>query len=260
MKRSLAHLRFALGRARLFGPRFGWFRATRLAFLDRPGSEGEFTLEWPGYRSKFVMRAGGSDLLTFFQVIASNGYSLPFDLEAPPRVIIDAGANVGYSAIWFAGKYPTARIYAIEPERDNFHQMLTNIASYEAIVPLQAALWPTDEDLYLGEHHGGSMGFRTTTLTGTSNEVSDGNAISTVTLEQLIGTYGIEKIDVLKIDIEGSEKELFEGDTQWLDRVGAIAIELHDRFKPGCSSAFDRATQDFILRVTKHDETFVRRP
>ena len=67
-------------------------------------------------------------------------------------------------------------------------------------------------------------------------------------------------MDVLKVDIAGSEKESFAGDTSWLEHVGAFTIELHDRFRAGCRSAFDAATGDLTERRTIHDETFVTRP
>lgn len=85
-------------------------------------------------------------------------------------------------------------------------------------------------------------------------------SVLAITVPDLLAEHDIEYVDVFKIDIEGAEKELFEGDTGWLDRVGAVAIELHDRFKPGCADAFGAATQAFTMRHTEHDETFVMRP
>ena len=70
---SFGRLRLVVGRARLFSPRFGWAQAARLAIRDRRGASGEFSLDWPGYQAPVVLPAGGSDLLTFYQVIAEKG-------------------------------------------------------------------------------------------------------------------------------------------------------------------------------------------
>ena len=70
-------------------------------------------------------------------------------------------------------------------------------------------------------------------------DVSGVGTIRGITMNELFDEFGIDRIDLLKLDIEGAEKEVFgSGPTAWLDRVGVIAIELHDCFKPGCSGGF----------------------
>jgi hypothetical protein len=75
-----------------------------------------------------------------------------------------------------------------------------------------------------------------------------------MTLDKLMDECGIDYIDVLKIDIEGSEKEVFENAARWIDRVGMIAVELHDRFKSGCSSSVYSATKGFEI-LSRNGET-----
>lgn len=58
-----------------------------------------------------------------------------------------------------------------------------------------------------------------------------------MTLEMLMKKTGLMTIDLLKVDIDGAEIELFKGDCSWLRNVGVIAIELHDWITPGCSKA-----------------------
>ncbi len=54
---------------------------------------------------------------------------------------------------------------------------------------------------------------------------------------------GVEQIDILKLDIEGAEKELLQsGSDKWMHRVAMIIIELHDWLKPGCADALNQAT------------------
>jgi hypothetical protein len=51
-------------------------------------------------------------------------------------------------------------------------------------------------------------------------------------------------IDLLKVDIEGAEKEAFET-CDWIRDVRCLMIELHDGFKPGCSEVVGSVMQEF---------------
>ena len=61
-----------------------------------------------------------------------------------PRVVVDAGANIGLSTVFFANKFPQAKIVAIEPEPSNFAMLRDNVAPYPNVTPVQAALWKED--------------------------------------------------------------------------------------------------------------------
>jgi hypothetical protein len=61
-------------------------------------------------------------------------------------------------------------------------------------------------------------------------------------MDDLVNMYNLETIDILKIDIEGAEKELFTYNYEnWLQKVRCIVIELHDLYRPGCATAFFKA-------------------
>jgi hypothetical protein len=67
-----------------------------------------------------------------------------------------------------------------------------------------------------------------------------------------------EKIDILKIDIEGSEKELFESDYEtWLPKVTTLIIELHDRMREGSSLSFFRALTKYNFRLAVKGENLI---
>jgi len=59
---------------------------------------------------------------------------------------------------------------------------------------------------------------------------------------------GVERVDILKVDIEGAEIEVFETAASWIQHVGVIIVELHDRLRDGCEAAVMRATTDFQIR------------
>ena len=62
---------------------------------------------------------------------------------------------------------------------------------------------------------------------------------------------------VFKIDIEGAEREVFETPAEWIGKVGAVMVELHDDINPGCHEAFEKATRGFSSSVI-NGETVMR--
>ena len=155
-----------------------------------------------------------------------------------PKLILDCGGNIGCAAVYFANKYPTAQIYSIEPEKNNFRLLIFNTALYENIHPIKSALW--DKETFIrveteGHGVGDFMTFETT--------ADDSTAFQTTTVSKLLAESGFDEIDLLKIDIEGAEKEVFSAPDvdEWLPKVKVLIIELHDRMKRGCSYEFFKA-------------------
>ena len=62
-----------------------------------------------------------------------------------------------------------------------------------------------------------------------------------------------------KVDVEGSEKEIFSTADSWLSFVDVICIELHDRFKSGCSRSFFKAVEDFPIELHRSEDVLVAR-
>ena len=74
----------------------------------------------------------------------------------------------------------------------------------------------------------------------------------------LMKKFNISQIDVLKIDIEGSEKELFESDyEEWLPNTRMLIIELHDGFRKGASKSFFNAISKYNFHMMKNDENLI---
>lgn len=83
--------------------------------------------------------------------------------------------------------------------------------------------------------------------------------MTSITIDKIIELYNIDKIDILKIDIEGSEKEVFE-ESEWLDKVNILIIELHDRMKKGCSQSVLNSVMkfDFSLQINGENLIFIK--
>jgi FkbM family methyltransferase len=192
------------------------------------------------------LRIGTSDVTVLKQVLIERHYDHP--MTRAPGVIIDAGANIGLSAVFFANQYPEALIIAIEPESSNFRMLQKNTSGYSRIRTLQAALWFEERDLLSLVQTGSNDGFQ---VVDANQERAGARAVRGLTVEGIMREVGATSIDILKVDIEGSEKEIFQHASSWIDRVGVIMVELHDRIRAGCSESFAEATRKFRTLPSK---------
>jgi len=229
----------------------GWRAATKLSVLDamRP-REMNFRLG----EETFAMRVGRgqSDLQTLIDVWVQKSYAA-VQLDEPTW-IVDAGANVGYSARWFGREFPAAKIIAIEPDPENFRMLLRNTAKMPQVVAIRAALTAQPTRVRLQDPGGGGWAIRT--------EIADDSSDGTVrgmTVSEIMAEHGIGRIDLLKVDIEGAEREVLEASSDWMPHVDALVAELHDRWKPGCMRAFMAATAGFPTEIWHSDNVFVSR-
>lgn len=240
----------AVGQTLRFVKRFGIMHGLR-NYLLLQKSKGLISVALEDYQHPLLIRPDTSDRLVFYQVCVMNEYE--FDYEVHPAFIVDAGGNVGYTAAYFANRYPQAKIITIEPEEENFKMLVANTKLYLNVVPLQAGLWPEAKKLNVTNTNSSSWAF---TLEESKEDIP--NALDAITLDGLLTRYGQQYIDILKIDIEGAEKELFSTNYQtWLPRTKVIVIELHDRMRRGCSKAFFKALINYDFRVQLKGENLV---
>ena len=198
-----------------------------------------------------------TDLATFLHVFADECYD--FQLLTAPTVIVDAGAHVGYATVWFAQRYPAAIVVAIEADSDNVEILRRNVAGLQQVQILSAALMAEAGSTTVVDPGHGSWGYRVAKnndswATGTRRAM-----VQSVTVLDILDRFQLERVDLLKIDIEGSELEVMNESAPWIERVDALAIELHDRMLPGCTRAFMNATEAFDFEATRGENTFVRR-
>jgi FkbM family methyltransferase len=246
--RSLTPARFRASLAfyRRFTPIVGFWTTARIAHPRLLRAPATFTFPIDGLSQSVTITPSRVDAAILHDVLIAREYDLPLD---GPHAILDLGAHIGISACRFASRYPAATVIAVEPEPDNFDLLAVNATPYENIVPVHAAIWDKAGRISLVDPRGGSWAYQTT---GTPGD------IEAVTIEELLARYGIEHVDLLKVNIEGAEIELFSGNCGWLDRVDAIVVELHDRFRPGCTEAFERATAAFQVEERRSASVVAR--
>lgn len=195
--------------------------------------------------SEIVLRPNTSDIGVFEQIFINEEYS--YTLDAEPDVIIDAGANIGLASIFFSIMYPKAKIIAIEPESSNFALLQENVKNYPNVVCEKAGLWNKNTSLKISNPDKQKHSFKV-------EESTDPEALIAVTIDELMKKYHVPYIDILKIDIEGAEKELFSDHPDWIRKIGMIVIELHDKHKVGCNRAFYTATDPFVQKEFRKGE------
>jgi FkbM family methyltransferase len=200
-----------------------------------------------GIRFPIWLRIKTTDPMAYSSILLGKEYD--FDLPFSPRTILDAGANIGMASIYYSQRYPLAKIIAVEPEASNFAVLLKNVAPYPNITPIQAALWNRDGFISLRSPDPSTGAFGEW---GFITDDGNGSKVRAVTIPTLMAENKLDSIDLLKIDIEGAEREVFS-DCGWLDHVKSLAIETHDRFKSGCSASVGSGTRDFSK--FEHGET-----
>jgi FkbM family methyltransferase len=207
----------------------------------------------PGIRFPLTMRPGPMDRTTFREIFIRREYDIDLPSTIKPTVIIDAGANIGFTSVFLANRYAGARIFSIEPDGANFNYLVKNVSHYPSVTPIQSALWNKKEMIQVVDRGYGDRGFMIE-----KNE--ENNSLLAISLNDLLDQFQLKHIDILKMDIEGSEKEVFDANyDRWLPVTKCLVIELHDRMKPGCSKAvFNAIVQyDFSLSIKGENLVFV---
>lgn len=203
-----------------------------------------------------VVRKGARDL-----GVALDSFSGEFDLcarlfeESFDGVIVDAGGFIGTSAIAFSRLYPKATIVVIEPSPSNFAVLKQNIGSHPNIIALEGALTgASTAQTALYDRGTGESGYSIVKQgpggpDGQSGQGASGGGegpgrqqVTGISLAQVRERFGA--ISVLKLDIEGAEKEIFEKSEALLRTIPAVFVELHDRIAPGTSDLFFRLFED----------------
>ncbi|PCH91397.1 MAG: hypothetical protein COB85_09150 [Bacteroidetes bacterium] len=185
---------------------------------------------------KIIIRKNTSDHLVFTQVLINNEYKSLIDIVSnnqkaeSVKYIIDAGSNIGLTSLYFTSYYDEAKIIALEPDEHNFKVLQDNIKlnDLKNIVTINAALWNNNNDeLTIDKSFRDGREWSRAVIPG---NVNDSN-IQLLTIMDIINKYSWPYIDIMKMDIEGAEKFIFQDPEQvrqFLSKIKFLAIEIHD--------------------------------
>jgi len=188
----------------------------------------------------FMIRPGTTDSAVLGQVIARDEYHFLWKDKLPaPATVLDAGANCGIASVLFANLFPQAIIVSVEPASDNFAALEAQALPFAAqIMPVNAALWGEHAELSVlkGSRHGREWDNQV--KAGAAKDPDAKGDVAGLTVFELLKAHQLERFDFVKIDIEGSEKQVFEAkDISWIDAASYVAVELHDDMMPGAQAA-----------------------
>ena len=157
----------------------------------------------------------------------------PFDLKrfyelrkCSPRIIIDVGANVGQTCLYLEKWFPMSRIYSLEPVRSTFQGLQRNTAAHPNILCRNLALGDVQRTSAIPLMRDSLL--NTLTLEPALEPGASGatEEIRLTTLPAFCQEEGIDRIDILKMDVEGYEIPVLRGAESMIDRVGAIYAEV----------------------------------
>lgn len=191
-----------------------------------------------------------SDEAVADQIFLEQEYLCLIDLR--PATILDLGANVGYSSVWFANHFPGTRILAVEPDPLNYQMLLRNCSLYPSIRTVLGAVWSESCVLELVRGR-----FRDGADWATQVQSRPTGNVAGFAIPELLKLAGFDCVDLLKIDIERAELELFASGTDaWLPLVRNICIELHDS---DCERVFFSAMRDYDYDLGRSGELTICR-
>jgi FkbM family methyltransferase len=198
--------------------------------FTKNGNEVKFDLG----AAHYLLRNAGSDLDVFHQIIIGDGLKRLVELTKVLKIddlhIIDCGANIGLTTIVFKQNFPKSKIISLEPEPGNYTQLCKNVAlnNNGDICLLNIGVWYEKTTLKTNTNFrdGKNWSFA---LTAEGHEPATG--IQVDSLKNIAASQGWNRIDVLKIDIEGSEFALLRNIDKWQEiwkTVRIVSIEVHE--------------------------------
>ena len=200
------------------------------------------------FPAKIVLREATTDFGTWREVLTEQVYACVVQHVRSCRTVIDLGANIGLATLYFANAYPEAKLFSVEAEASNFSMLEKNLSGLiraKRCDALLAAVWSNDGIVFQTfsapqKHDLNQFGER-----GESSR-----SVQAVSMQTVLDRSGFNQVDLLKVDIEGGETALFQGDLSWLDRVKAIAIEFHGSSR--AETRFDSLMQGRRIIETGH--------
>ncbi|MGN6533254.1 MAG: FkbM family methyltransferase [Ginsengibacter sp.] len=187
---------------------------------------------------KVFLRNIPSDRQIFQQIFLRE--ELNVDFTSIPSVIIDGGANIGMATSYLKMKYPDAELFAIEPDNSNFQILEKNAKNFSSVKCYRNALWYKPALVEIINKDGGNESF----IVKEVRKNSGTDLLQGITLREIIDENNLEKIDLLKLDIEGSETELFTWNYEsWLSIVKNLLVETHNWINPESETSVMNATK-----------------
>jgi FkbM family methyltransferase len=187
-------------------------------------------------------RLNRGDMQSIREVWIDECYRLPFDLV--PERMVDLGANIGLTSLWFAHRYGCKDVIAVEPLPANAHLVRLNLESNKVNAQVvEAAVGVCD----------GTARFQDSLDSNMGHLASDGGReVLVVSMDTLLGRLPSgAQVDVVKMDIEGGEVPLLRENLAWLGRVRSLIAEFHPHLID-CTAAIESIESQGFRYIPAH--------
>ena len=205
------------------------YRAGTIWYLNRlvnmaTGTVPPLTFQPRPLLHPIIARLGNSsDQLVIDQFFAYRELDRLRAIDPPPKTVLDLGANIGCASAWFLSVWPKCHVIAVEPDPNNITVLECNLAQYGNRVTIKhGAVWNRCCALSLSPHElswASQVRERDADYSGITVPAWD--------MRTLLSQFPAGIADLVKIDIEGAELELFNA--IWLHKVRNLAIEFHNQ-------------------------------
>ena len=182
------------------------------------------------------------NLINYDEIL--NYYNQIFKKKKIP-LIIDCGANIGASSFYFYNKFNNSKIISLEPDDSNFKYLNKNI-NYKNIDKIEKAISSDSKNFEIIRNTEDPRAYSVS-----SNQEG---SIESTTVNNILNIYSENEYEpfIIKIDIEGSEQELFSQNIEWLDKFKIILIEPHDWMYPKKNTF-----HNFIKNISIYKRDFI---
>lgn len=181
-----------------------------------------------GHTTLTVRCNGGSDAFIFSEVFEHRYYD--FDLPSTPITVLDLGANMGLTTLFFARKYPGAKIACVEPMPNNLALLRKNLEQNGVQAEIVGKAISVNDLPVVMETALNDYGHKVSNPDQGVRPGSNTIGVDGISVPTLLDELNWGRVNLLKIDIEGYEGVLLRERCEWLQRVDALCIECHEGY------------------------------
>ena len=179
-----------------------------------------------------VLRRSSSDAQCLADVCLESQYDIAVSAlksnGKDVKAIVDLGGNIGLATLQFASEFPDAKCIVVEADRSNAARARKHLSELSNVRVIEAGIWSKSGTLYTNREYADGLDWAISVSdTRTEHTIDE---IPAVSMSEIIREANLEVIDLLKVDVEGAEGELFVPHVaaSFLSKTRIIAIEIHD--------------------------------
>ncbi len=183
-----------------------------------------YRVELENGKTDFWLRPRTGDFFILHEIFTNTCYRLPEALVERAATIMDLGANIGMTTLFFSQYFPDAKYICVEPNPANTAVLRRNLSSLGDRAEVIEAAISDSSGQSTFDDSGWSWGGHLI------DNADSGRPIRCCTVDQILAESRVGTIDLLKVDVEGAERRIFRNTPAWLARVRCMIVELHDGY------------------------------